>query len=395
MYFFIGGLFPDKNYYCQVIKNSNGIIQNAANVLQQALVRGFDDCDQPINILSLPFVGTFYRNYKCLFVKRMRFSHEKSSVMRDVVLNFNTLPVLGLFSKYKALSFELNKVCHTNDILIIYSIHTPFLLSAVRLKRKKKVHICLIVPDLPQYMSETHNPLFLLLKKIDSFIIRAAIRFVDSFVLLSDYMAESLKIGERPWIRIEGIYLPQSEYIQTKKEDDFVFAYTGTLDFRYGILDLLDAFMKIKRNDIRLWICGRGNSEVQVRKAISIDCRITYWGQLPHEKVLKLQQRATVLVNPRTAEGAYTKYSFPSKTIEYMASGTPCIMYPLPALPIEYQNYLFIVKENGLENSMREVLSLSKTELYKKGIKAKEFLEKYKNPQYQVQKIIQMIESNV
>ena len=44
---------------------------------------------------------------------------------------------------------------------------------------------------------------------------------------------------------------------------------------------------------------------------------------------------------------------------------------------------------------MREVLSLSKTELYKKGIKAKEFLEKYKNPQYQVQKIIQMIESNV
>ena len=38
-------------------------------------------------------------------------------------------------------------------VLIVYSIHTPFLKAAVDIKRKyKNTKVVLIVPDLPEYM---------------------------------------------------------------------------------------------------------------------------------------------------------------------------------------------------------------------------------------------------
>ena len=62
-----------------------------------------------------------------------------------------------------------------------------------------------------------------------------------------------------------------------------------------------------------------------------------------------MQQQATLLVNPRKGHEEYTKYSFPSKTMEYMASGTPTIMYKLPGLPIEYEEYLVLLPDNSQE----------------------------------------------
>ena len=63
--------------------------------------------------------------------------------------------------------------------------------------------------------------------------------------------------------------------------------------------------------------------------------RIEFLGMLPRTDVLELQSKATILVNPRQPVGDFTKYSFPSKTIEYMASGTPLLMYKLPGIPEE------------------------------------------------------------
>lgn len=391
MYIFIGGMFPQK-YYSQIVANSKGSVQNAANVLQWALINGLKKCNQYVKILSLPFVGTFYKSYKSLMINRRAFSYDGYD--ENIVLGFNTLPLLGLFSRYMSLKRELNRIANKKDVLIVYSIHTPFLLSAVNLKKKiKDLHICLIVPDLPQYMSESQNFLYRLCKKIDSVIIRKALCYVDSFVLLSDYMATSLNVDNRPWIRIEGVYLPSNYIPKMEKENSFVFAYTGTLDYRYGIMDLINSFMMIREKNIYLWICGRGDAEAKVKYYAEKDYRIKYFGQLIHEKTLELQYRATVLVNPRTTKGEYTKYSFPSKTIEYMASGTPCIMYELPTLPEEYKEYLFLVedRENGLVECMKRVMSLSKKELSAKGERAKNFLANNKTPYHQAKLIIQMI----
>ena len=132
---------------------------------------------------------------------------------------------------------------------------------------------------------------------------------MDSFVLLSDYMAKELNIGKKPRVRIGGIFNPSLIIKPIIKEKKKTIFYSGTLASHYGVLNLLHAFMKIENTDYQLWICGEGNTKSEIIKISEIDTRIKYFGQIPHEEVLELQSRATVLVNPRTSQDEFTKYS--------------------------------------------------------------------------------------
>ena len=54
-------------------------------------------------------------------------------------------------------------------------------------------------------------------------------------------------------------------------------------------------------------------------------------------------KEAKLLINLRNPEDKYTKYSFPSKTFEYMVSGTPFFTTKLEGIPSEYYNYLYCI----------------------------------------------------
>ena len=121
-----------------------------------------------------------------------------------------------------------------------------------------------------------------------------------------------------------------------------------------------------------------------------------YLGQLRRDEVLKLQKGATLLVNPRTPEGEYTKYSFPSKTMEYMASGVPVLMYRLPGIPEEYFKHCYVVEElgeNALTKALERVLSKSTEELTEVGLSARSFILKHKNPIAQMGKVVDFIKT--
>ena len=176
-------------------------------------------------------------------------------------------------------------------------------------------------------------------------------------------MYKPLNIGERPWVRIEGIFNANKNNDFLEKENFKTILYSGTLAKRYGVLNLLDAFSLIKNKEYRLWICGDGDGSGEINERAKNDSRIINFGQIPREEVLKRQQRATVLVNPRTSEGEFTKYSFPSKIMEYLASGTPCIMHRLAGIPKEYFDYCFISENEtplGLYNTIMFVCGKSK-----------------------------------
>ena len=55
---------------------------------------------------------------------------------------------------------------------------------------------------------------------------------------------------------------------------------------------------------------------------------------------------AAVLVNPRPNNEEYTKYSFPSKDIEYLLSGKPTVAFLLDGMPKCYQDFLYVVDQN-------------------------------------------------
>lgn len=395
---FIGGLFPTERE-SEFIKMSKGTIQFAANTFQQSIIKGLDFYFENVTIYTAPLLGNYPLTYKKVYSPKSKFSHNGKTI--DFCIGSIRIPVFGLISKSINIYYSLikNNKC-VNPYILVYSIHTPYLLAAVLFKNKyPKSRICLIVPDLPQYMSSSNGIVYNLLKKIDIKIINYLVNSVDSFVFITDLMASQIQINERPWVRLEGIF-DSKQIIDTESINMYEknILYTGTLDSRYGILDLLEAFKLIPNSSYNLWICGDGNMRNSIIEYSLVDNRVKYFGQILHEEILVLQKKATVLVNPRTSKGEYTKYSFPIKTMEYLASGKPCIMHNLPGIPNEYLEYLFIPNyetPSSLCEKIIEVCNMDIGLLNEKTNKSKTFIFKNKNPVTQVSKIYNLIKDNV
>ena len=94
------------------------------------------------------------------------------------------------------------------------------------------------------------------------------------------------------------------------------------------------------------------------------------------------------------AHEEFTKYSFPSKNIEYMASGTPLLTTKLPGMPKEYYPYVFLIENESVEGyakALERVLAQSDEELYVFGEKAKDFVLEKKNSFEQAKRVIELI----
>lgn len=99
----------------------------------------------------------------------------------------------------------------------------------------------------------------------------------------------------------------------------------------------MNAFTSISGKEYRLWLAGDGNAVPYLKEIMKKDCRIEYLGFLTPIQVDERQKRATALISPRIAGNyEYVKYSFPSKTMECLASGKPYIAHKLPCDPDEY-----------------------------------------------------------
>lgn len=144
-------------------------------------------------------------------------------------------------------------------------------------------------------------------------------------------------------------------------------------------------------SNYRLVICGLGELNSLVENATKQDSRIIYKGVLPHEEAVLLQQNATALINPRQPSATLTKYSFPSKTIEYLLSGTPMIGYHLEGIPDEYYEYFFTPSDltiEALTDTINKVFSMSNIDLYYKAKNAQQFIIENKTAVTQVKKML-------
>jgi glycosyltransferase involved in cell wall biosynthesis len=208
-------------------------------------------------------------------------------------------------------------------------------------------------------------------------------------------MGERLGVPPGRRVVVEGIFDPADDPVvdvpTEPGSDGFVVLYTGTLAARYGIVDLLKAFSALDRPDAVLWICGEGDARDQVEAMVRRDPRVRYFGQVPRARALALQRQASVLVNPRRPEGEFTKYSFPSKTMEYLASGRPIIMHDLPGIPPEYRDHLILPPtpdNDGLAAALREAASRPFDSLRDRGAAGRAFVLAQKSPQAQVARIL-------
>ena len=214
----------------------------------------------------------------------------------------------------------------------------------------------------------------------------------DGYIYFTEHMKDVIN-PSAPYIVCEGIAEDFITFPEPKSDKRSVM-YAGALNKKMGIDLLLDAFSSISDEDMELWLFGSGDFVPQVRKAVRADSRIKYFGQKPRSEILKFEQKAHLLINLRKDSEEYTKYSFPSKTIEYMVSGTPVLTTKLPGIPDEYYDYLFTADDFSAENigkKIAEILALPQDELKSFGAKARKFALENKNSYLQSGKMLEFI----
>lgn len=392
-FLFLGGIFAE-NQLNFVTQSSIGVVQNAADVLQKNLIAGLDkNTTSGVTVINLPFVGSYPKRFRVPYFPAVR----EAIGERSIILGFGFVNIffIKLFSRFivaiRAL-FGVKVIGET--ILFIYSAHLPFILAALLFRFfRPTVKICLIVPDLPEYMGGS-GFLHSFFKKFDSAVFYFIVKKIDYFVVLTEMMIARLGVDEKRVVVIEGVAPDRPPDLALTSKTIRSFLYTGTLAQRYGIVDLVDAFERLDDEDIELWICGEGDSRDYISSAARRDKRIKYFGQMERSQVVLLQGRATILVNPRPPEGEFTKYSFPSKIIEYMVSGRPVIMYGLDGIPKDYSPYYMSPVGFGVEClalSMRESLDISDDQLNAMGARARNFVLSKKNSTTQTKKILHLI----
>ena len=405
---FLGGIFPD-SLEKEIIDNSIGPIQYAANNLQKKIISGLvQNGVSNFHVISAPFIAPFPQGYKkivfCNTAKEDRGHYRLTSVP------FFNLFGIRNFSREFSVDRELVKhISSGPTVILVYSLHSPLLRAAIKAKAKKdNLYVICIVPDLPQYMvfGDT-STIYKVLKAFDLRRIERSLKQVSGFVFLTDQMNDVLNINHVPYTVVEGIG-NQNTFEESHMKPSFFneqinnryILYTGTLDFQYGIVELLEAFVNIKKNksqlSLKLVICGDGDSKHRVINTMESNPDIYYLGQLPPSDVRYLQRNADFLINPRRNEGDYTRFSFPSKTMEYLSSGRPVLCYKLDGIPSEYNDYLKYIdpdSDNGLEYAMKEMIELSDQKKIDIGAKGASFIKKQKNPKVMVKKVIELIET--
>ena len=390
---FVGSIYP--KYLLEYLLISKVNVSFAANNYQLALIEGFSSYFKEIIIISSP---------KIINPRRCESGMLKPRVITPGEYGCNDFYYLGniRYSRLRLISelFRtrkcLKRVLDANkegNIVCCYSLHSPFLLAILSLKKHIN-KVCVVVPDLPEYMSSKGNSLHEIAKKIDRKIINFCIRRLDCFALLSEAMTERLPLKDKPWSLVEGIYKSQEMSIVEKSKNKSIL-YTGQLQRRYGLFDLVEAFMLIPRDDYELWLCGKGNADENkwFESRANEDSRIKLFGEISPSEVHVLQKRATLLVNPRHSNEVYTRFSFPSKTMEYLASGTPTLMCKLESIPEEYHQHLFFFDDEsvvGMSKKMFEICEMDTAILQDKGNNASVFIKTQKNAQEQVRKIVNM-----
>ena len=245
-----------------------------------------------------------------------------------------------------------------------------------------------IVTDLPDMLSGSAFS-----RKMANFVIRRC----TAYVFLTEAMNQKLNPGGKPYVILEGhadIAMGEKTPSLARKQHPRVCLYAGGVSKRYGLDLLVEGFRRAGLENAQLRIYGPGDYVEELQAIARQDPSVVYGGMLMSWEVVEQEMQATLLVNPRPTNETFVKYSFPSKTMEYMASGTPVLTTVLPGMPEEYYPYVYLIREEtpqGIAGMLKEVLAQPEEVLFQKGSCARKFILEQKNNVLQARKIVEML----
>ncbi len=382
---YLGGVCSDENFAKVLSKHS--LVANAAFKYEKEFIYNIGNAlgisNSDVNIVSyLPTTDE-----PC--------DDEIVSGVLHRYVQFERSGIFGAFGalrkSYKYIKEFLKATKNEERIVVTYATNPILLFPALFLKlfnRFKIITICSEVPKLRNYEYTSAIKGFVL-KNVYTFINRR----MDGYIFFSKHMQSLCNKKNKPWLVVEG--LPQIKEI----EHDFVpensgtdiVMYAGGLDSGYGIEELVDSVKYIRHKNVKLYICGAGCLADDIKEAAKSDERIVFLGMVENARVTEMERNAAILINPRKKDLQLSKYSFPSKTLEYMANGfAVTLISELDGIPEEYFEHAYILNNiapQAIAESIDKILDIDVLQRREFARNAYQFLIDNKTSKIQCEKI--------
>lgn len=338
-----------------------------------ALAESLGANDVEVDLVVAEPVADFPKNRRLL----IRGQHFAEAGMTGRSVSFVNLPAVKHLTRYLSgrRAVRLIGVKHT-DAVIVHGVHSAFLWLALSLGKRHGIPTVAVLTDAPSLHTKFDNALTILLKRLDRRLILTALRRFDGVVALTPKLSE-LAAG-KPAMLMEGIAIRPMEVHRApcRTVDDVPrVVYAGGLSAEYGVLDLLDS-VKQASEVWTLEFFGRGPAVAAIQEAERQGLRVAYRGSVGPDEMARVYASSDVLVNPRPPNGALAHRAFPSKLLEYLASGVPVVTTELPTIPRDYLDHVSLADSSpqGLADAIDHLVQLGSAQRKQLGTAAQAFI---------------------
>ncbi|MDF2999130.1 MAG: glycosyl transferase group 1 [Xanthobacteraceae bacterium] len=264
------------------------------------------------------------------------------------------------------------------DVLFIHGVHSPFLLYGWMMRRLG-LDVVPVLTDPPGVELATDGLVARLLKRLDRRLVLLLLSRASAFVALSPVWREMLPgIGKalifpgilgRDWLEALATATPA----RRPADAPVTVVYAGGVSAAYGMDRLLDAAARLPA--VRFLIFGKGD---YVPRVTAGDLANVEYGGFVDARALALHlMAADILINPRPSGEAFARYSFPSKLIEYVATGRPVLTTRIVSIPSEIApcfHYIDDESGEGIARAIEALVALGREERLARAAAAREII---------------------
>jgi glycosyltransferase involved in cell wall biosynthesis len=383
---FISSVVPDTDEYhnAAFTRSGNNVLAGIAEALWSE-----GNCD----MLSFMPTPSYPRGKFWIGSKTVTFE-SGLTVYYAPILNIKIIKNLfeGIYTHFWLRKWAKRHKTEDNTVLV-YNIYDPPIGSLFRACKATTTKLYAILYDLgvpPKRLGLSKATMFAY--KLSENSAKKYIPRLDGRIVINESIVKYYS-PDKDYILIDGgvndSVIKSLFPLAVSKEDTYTFVCAGMLWDQNGTKLILDALRINTNSKIRVVFAGKGNDVELIKAAAQDDARISYAGMLSMSDLFKVYQDSDVLLNLRLEEEV--DFHFPSKLLEYLATGKSVISTAIAHAKRDYGTFLSILDEPSPENlskMMDEFTSIPKDELYRRGIKQREFMLTKRNWQARTKEII-------
>jgi len=383
-----------KSKYKQIYETRTQPMLDSNQKFFMSLIDGFSAIED-VHVDCITTLPISHRCYKKRIIRSEREVVDGVSFQYCGCLNY---PVIRTLTVGRRMRAHVKKYLRTHageQIVVLCDGLIGEANALVSLLRRKKVPAVALVTDVPNIVCDMNRGRGLrsLLSNVYGKRASRLLCDFDGYVFLTEQMNEVCNPHKRPYTIMECIVTPLDiDAIPARSlADRPVALYAGKLHSDFGVLTLAQAAAHL--TDVcEVWLYGGGEDcQAQLQQLAAQNPNLKLHGIVPLSEIHEIERNCAVLVNPRPNEKEFTKYSFPSKTAEYLMMRVPVVMHRLDGIPAEYDPFLHYIKENtpeGIAQAIRAVLANDATEQAAICAAGRSFILEQKNHNTQAQRIV-------